>query len=157
MGDEVTVILTMAEEAADVLRPLLGTSGVVQISAPGSGGPGTASDPLQARVKRLGSLPDAVRNPDTPANVTSEPVRETDHREYGGFNGRLRLCDDRGWVSDEPIDDPEHQPRISGSTYLDRHNARSGQNQEKPFACTGSAHFGGEYFRCSSPFHQAMS
>ena len=71
----------------------------------------------------------------------------------------LRLCDDTGWVSDLPIEGES----TADTSYLDRHNRLRSETRSlrgndpetatERFMCTGSAHFLGQHFRCSSPAH----
>ena len=71
----------------------------------------------------------------------------------------LRLCSDTGWVDDLPIEGED----TADASYLDRHNRLRNESRaargDKPettterFMCTGSAHFLGQHFRCSSPAH----
>jgi hypothetical protein len=76
----------------------------------------------------------------------------------------VRLCDDAGMVSEEPVADRKLL-EAEGTTYLDRlHNfrvrtalARGNKVPEKvtaPFTCTGHAHLMAEHMRCTSPAHQ---
>lgn len=82
------------------------------------------------------------------------------------FTMDLRLCDDGGLVSHEPIDEPPG-PRgksLDGS-YLARLNrlrnlSRTARGDKpefvtEPFTCTGDAHLAGEHFRCTSPAHKS--
>jgi hypothetical protein len=72
----------------------------------------------------------------------------------------MRLCDDEGMVSHEPI---EEEMSSADKTYLDRLNRLRNmtligrgdkpETLEEPFSCTGNAHLAGEHFRCTSPAH----
>ena len=69
----------------------------------------------------------------------------------------LRLCDDDGYVSDERA---APQPASTlNLTYLDMHNNMRAHTRPmlppitEQFACTGSAHLGGEHIYCTSPAH----
>lgn len=76
------------------------------------------------------------------------------------FTMTMRLCDDEGMCSHEPIkgEDTTHE------SYLDRlnqlrwltHGQRGGRVEPvtEPFECTGSAHQAGEHIRCTSPAHK---
>lgn len=78
------------------------------------------------------------------------------------YTMELRLCDDDGIVSHEPVDEPGGT--LDGS-YLERLNrlrnmtlrARGDKPETitEPFTCTGSAHLAGEHMRCTSPAHAA--
>lgn len=80
------------------------------------------------------------------------------------YTTSLRLCDDAGMVSRDPI--VEDIPTCDAS-YLDRLNrlrrmtlASRGERVDdvtEPFACTGDAHLVGEHFRCTSPAHHTAT
>jgi hypothetical protein len=72
----------------------------------------------------------------------------------------MRLCDDAGMTSNEPIDDDKP---TCDKTYLDRLNrlrnislTYRGDKPEfltEPFTCTGHAHLAYEHIRCTSKAH----
>ena len=72
----------------------------------------------------------------------------------------MRLCDDDGMVSNEPVGDPL-TPGTRDASYLERHNRLRGMTHRPhltpemdPFFCTGSAHLAHEVFTCTSPAHR---
>lgn len=84
----------------------------------------------------------------------------------------MRMCDDSGMVSHEYVESKDRsadESFKSGETYLDRHirlmkMTKQGREYlkahpdigEKPWGCTGRAHYAGEYIRCTSPAHQKI-
>lgn len=72
-----------------------------------------------------------------------------------------RLCDDRGYVSDEPVQEPN--PFDPDLTYRKQLNNLRGHTglppyEGAPFPCTGSAHLAREHIRCTNPIHvQALA
>lgn len=83
------------------------------------------------------------------------------------FTTAMRLCDDDGMVSDQPIDAPAEPTWPTGRpdrTYLDRINrlrnvsrvARGDKPEELAvaFECTGHAHLAGAHIECTSHAHQ---
>lgn len=63
----------------------------------------------------------------------------------------LRLCDDNGLVSDEPVDGKD-----GNRSYLYQLNVMKPADRQwtgGAFACTGHAHLAGEHIRCTSPAH----
>lgn len=83
------------------------------------------------------------------------------------FTTAMRLCDDDGMVSDQPIDAPAEPAWPTGRpdrTYLDRLNrlrnvsrvARGDKPEELAvaFECTGHAHLAGAHIECTSHAHQ---
>lgn len=76
-----------------------------------------------------------------------------------GWHENVRLCDDRGMVSDTPVESGSHGVEFNpGLTYLRLLNnlrAHTGLKPvTEPFLCTGSAHLAGMVFHCTSPAHQ---
>lgn len=74
----------------------------------------------------------------------------------------MRLCDDDGQVSHNPVDEFGMRVVVAGQTFLDRlNNLRSltapvGEHRPitTPFVCTGHAHLAGEHIKCTSPAHE---
>jgi len=69
----------------------------------------------------------------------------------------VRLCDDDGMVSDQPVDRVPF-PGDEGLTYrglLNNLRAHTGlpPYEGEPFRCTGSAHLAGMLIWCTSPWH----
>lgn len=79
------------------------------------------------------------------------------------FTMELRLCDDRGLVSDKPVEPGSpgtaFDPALTYRKLLNNLRARNGNPDARgpyegePFQCTGSAHLAGEHIRCTSPAH----
>lgn len=72
------------------------------------------------------------------------------------YTMNMRLCDDLGMVSYEPVHDDLPTAHTS---YLDRLNglrSMSGHSpyEGEPFACTGDAHLAHEHIRCTSSAHR---
>lgn len=75
----------------------------------------------------------------------------------------LRLCDDAGMVSDEPVEPGSPgtlvSPDLTYRKLLNNMRARNNNPDARrpyegaPFPCTGSAHLAGEHIRCTSPAH----
>lgn len=80
------------------------------------------------------------------------------------YTMEVRLCDDRGLVSDERVEAGSPGTRLAPDlTYrkmLNNLRALNGNPDARvpyegePFVCTGSAHAAGEHIRCTSPAHQ---
>jgi hypothetical protein len=81
----------------------------------------------------------------------------------------VRLCDDHGMVSREPITDEPANPtsgrKTTDGSYLERFNRlRLLSNNpdlrerpvKEPFSCTGSMHVGGMHLGCTSPVHRQL-
>jgi hypothetical protein len=76
----------------------------------------------------------------------------------------LRMCDDAGLVSSEPVVDGdtldgsyiERFLRLKRMTSVGRENLRLKPEQaEGGWGCTGHAHLAGLHIRCTSPWHRA--
>ena len=76
----------------------------------------------------------------------------------------IRLCDDEGMVSDEPVAGfPASDPAsVTYRQFLNNLRAQNGDPDKRapytgpPFPCTGSAHMAGQVFHCTSPAHVVM-
>lgn len=72
----------------------------------------------------------------------------------------IRLCDDEGMVSDEPVKPGSPgtllDPTLTYRGVLNNLRAHTGLAPYIGdwFVCTGSAHLAGIEFRCTSPAHQ---
>ena len=69
------------------------------------------------------------------------------------FTLAIRLCDDAGMVSHEPVRDDPATLDTSYLARLQRLNP-SVALEINPFRCTGHAHLAGEHIRCTSPAHK---
>lgn len=74
----------------------------------------------------------------------------------------IRLCDDAGMVSDEPVAGgfPGSQYGLTYRELLNNGRAANGDPDHRrpytgePFPCTGSFHVAGVVWRCTSPAHR---
>jgi hypothetical protein len=71
---------------------------------------------------------------------------------------QVRLCDDDGMVSDQPVEPGSHgtalDPDLTYLRLLNNLRAQTGLPPvREPFPCTGAAHLAGEEFHCTGPAH----
>lgn len=75
------------------------------------------------------------------------------------YTTEARLCDDRGLISDEPVDMVSAAPGLTYRRLLNNLRSHTGlpPYDGAPVVCTGSAHLAREHIRCTSPAHVTTS
>lgn len=74
------------------------------------------------------------------------------------YTMEMRLCDDAGMVSHEPLSGDDKSACVSYLHRLNHLRSLSGHApyDGEPFPCTGSAHLAGEHIKCTSPAHSPV-